>query len=430
MDISDFLVFATRPITGASHIKTGKPCQDFSVAWQSEDKQNLAIIVCDGHGSDTYVRSDAGAKFAAKAALSAIQELIAKNPDWVLSKKGEVTAREADERLRYDISKPENLASLPEAEQQRYTQRCMFVRQVKDIAEQDAVFEKLFRTIYEKWTDAIEKDAADRPFTDAEKAALGNRRIVKAYGSTLMAYAQTPLYWFAFHIGDGRILACNRRIEWKQLVPWDTVCFLNFTTSLCNTNPVPSFRYAFDATGNFPSAVFCCSDGIEDTWGDYEVAPERLHNYYSNLIRVFYDEGKDSTLQKLEDFLPILSEKGSKDDMSLAGYINLKAIANGIKIIDLKHSQASLEEEKSKRSLALERMKKDIVEKEAEILKLKSEFTNAETANAQADKAGDELRDSLGKGIDRLYEEIKVEKESDKAQWKTRIESYGTKENN
>lgn len=63
-----------------------------------------------------------------------------------------------------------------------------------------------------------------------------------------------------------------------------------------------------------------------------------------NLIRVFYDEGKDSTIQKLEAFLPILSEKGSKDDMSPAGCINPKAIANGIKIIDLKHSQASLEE--------------------------------------------------------------------------------------
>lgn len=330
-------------VKGADHVETGKPCQDFSVAWQSGDNQNLAIIVCDGHGSDPYVRSDAGARLAAEAALDAIKEFISQDSAWILGKKGEVTAREADESLRYDISQPENPADLTEIEQQRYTQRCMFVRQVKDIAEQDAVFEKLFQAIYEKWTESIEKDAADRPFTDVEKAALGNRRTVKAYGSTLMAYVQTPLYWFAFHIGDGRILACNRKIEWKQLVPWDTACFLNYTTSLCNTNPVPSFRYAFDATGNFPSAVFCCSDGIEDSWGDYEVAPERLHNYYSNLIRVFYDEGKDNTIQKLEAFLPILSEKGSKDDMSLAGCINPKAIANGIKIIDLEHNQASLE---------------------------------------------------------------------------------------
>lgn len=422
MDISDFLVFATRPITGASHKKTGKPCQDFSVAWQSEDKQNLAIIVCDGHGSDTYVRSDAGAKFAAKAALSAIQELIAKNPDWVLGKKGEVTAREADERLRYDISKPENLASLPEAEQQRYTQRCMFVRQVKDIAEQDAVFEKLFRTIYEKWTEAIEKDAADRPFTDVEKAALGNRRIVKAYGSTLMAYVQTSLYWFAFHIGDGRILACNRRIEWKQLVPWDTACFLNFTTSLCNTNPVPSFRYAFDATGNFPSSVFCCSDGIEDSWGDYEVAPERLHNYYSNLIRVFYDEGKDSTIQKLEDFLPILSEKGSKDDMSLAGYINLKAIANGVKIGHLKDKIELIEEEKQKRDNDLEKLQKDIEVKEVELKSLKDSLIEMKGNNTQADNRTREDIELLNDYINKLSDKIIQEKNADTVQWAERVQ--------
>lgn len=35
---------------------------------------------------------------------------------------------------------------------------------------------------------------------------------------------------------------------------------------------------------------------------------------------------------------------GGQDDMSLAGCINPKAIANGIKIIDLEHNQASLEE--------------------------------------------------------------------------------------
>ena len=82
------------------------------------------------------------------------------------------------------------------------------------------------------------------------------------------------------------------------------------------------FRYAFDGTGTFPAAVYCCSDGIEDSWGDYEVAPEQLHSYFTGLTRVFLSEGKDATLQRLEDFLPKLSAAASKDDMSIAGYIN------------------------------------------------------------------------------------------------------------
>ena len=429
MNTSDFLIFNTRPITGASHAKTGKPCQDFSISWQSEDTQNFALIVCDGHGSDTYVRSDVGARLAAETALSAIKELVTQAPDWILGKRGEVTARESNEQLRYNISRPDDLTELTEIEQQRYAQRCQFVRQVKDIAEQDAVFERLFQTIYENWLDAIKNDAESHPFSDAEKTALGNHRIVKAYGSTLMAYVQTPLYWFAFHIGDGRILACNRKIDWKQLVPWDFACFQNFTTSLCNTNPVPLFRYAFDATGNFPSAVFCCSDGIEDSWGDYEVAPERLHDYYSNILRVFVEEGKEDTVKRLENFFPVLSEKGSKDDISLAGYINLQAVANGVKINNLKYSQASLAEEKDKRQDTIEQLKQDIADKEAGIQNLKETLSDTEVANTQADKEADEQIESMNTEIASLYEEIKQEKDIDKAEWEKRLTVFLNREN-
>ena len=40
-------------ILGASHVKDNKPCQDYSVAWQSEEDGAVVLIVCDGHGSDT-----------------------------------------------------------------------------------------------------------------------------------------------------------------------------------------------------------------------------------------------------------------------------------------------------------------------------------------------------------------------------------------
>jgi hypothetical protein len=137
-----------------------------------------------------------------------------------------------------------------------------------------------------------------------------------------MSYVQTPDYWFAFQIGDGWMLAADENLQWRQLVPWDEVCFLNQTTSLCNTNPLPMFRYAFDGTGTFPAAVFCCSDGVEDSWGDYDVAPHRLHEYFTGLAKVFIRDGRNATLDRLTDFLPKLSAAASKDDMSIAGYIN------------------------------------------------------------------------------------------------------------
>ena len=36
------------------------------------------------------------------------------------------------------------------------------------------------------------------------------------------------------------------------------------------------------------------------------------------------------TLKNIENFLPVLSEKGSRDDMSLAGIVNLDALQNGL----------------------------------------------------------------------------------------------------
>ena len=57
-------------------MKSGKPCQDHSLSWESDDKTVQVAIVCDGHGGDTYVRSDVGSKLAAEIALRNIRSFI------------------------------------------------------------------------------------------------------------------------------------------------------------------------------------------------------------------------------------------------------------------------------------------------------------------------------------------------------------------
>ena len=321
------LVFSTS-ILGASHIRNKKPCQDYSIVWLSDDSDTAVLIVCDGHGSDTYVRSDVGARLAGEITLDCVRRFllpfngIKPDSEWIIGTKGAVTSREEDVKMRYSKLKPKDEKDMTETDWMRYRQRLEFREQIKDKYEQDAIFQALFGSVYEKWLDAIQLDSLKNPFTDEEKELIGKHELKKAYGTTLMTYVQTPEYWFAFQIGDGRMLACDEKSQWRQIVPWDIACFQNQTTSLCSSSPIPKFRYAFDGTGYFPRAVFCCSDGIEDSYGDYDVAPENLHNYFTGLLKVFTEEGKESTMSKLEEFLPKLSAAGSKDDMSIAGIIN------------------------------------------------------------------------------------------------------------
>ena len=138
----------------------------------------------------------------------------------------------------------------------------------------------MFSEICMEWKNRVEQDADVHPFTKAEKEKIGSKRIEKAYGTTLMAAVRTPDYWFAFHIGDGKLYACDDLMQWTEPVPWDCNCFMNTTTSLCGHFPANDFRYAFDGTGNFPIAFALGSDGIDDAF---------LHSdLYINFIVKFF----------------------------------------------------------------------------------------------------------------------------------------------
>lgn len=328
MENNKEIVFAISKV-GASHFPKRVPCQDYSLKWEDEDVQ--LIIVCDGHGSKTYVRSDVGSRLAAEITKESLIDFVSNTPHVLFkNRKGAVTSRPEWDDSMWGSAPEKPIEEMTEEEYMNYEQNQAFFYQVKDIRDMDSVFKILFEEIYAKWVEAIRKDSEDHPFTDEEKEALGNHRLEKAYGSTLMAFVKTPFYWFAFHIGDGRLITVDRHLDMIQPVPWDCNCFQNFTTSLCNTNPVRLFRYAFDGTGCFPAAIFCCSDGIEDSYGDYELNPKSLHGFYQGLLDQFVKVGEETTLKKLENFLPVLSEKGSRDDMSLAGIINLDALQDGL----------------------------------------------------------------------------------------------------
>ena len=279
---------------GESHIITNKVCQDKSYSAIS-DSMSIAIV-CDGHGGSRYFRSDVGAQFAVEATINCVEAFV----------------KEVDESLFKDKPLIQKLTISSEAQGNLLS---------KD-TDTDKALRQLFSSIIFLWKQKVEEHAKDTPLLDSVIANIDakyaedfkrNLNIEKTYGCTLMCYVQTKNYWFAFHIGDGKCIAFDTAGNWSEPVLWDEKCFLNKTTSLCDSSALEEFRYSYQGDGMFPLAVFLGSDGIDDSFGDVE----NQVNFYIQILKLL-SNNQDDAITNIKETLPQLSKIGSKDDMSIA----------------------------------------------------------------------------------------------------------------
>lgn len=281
---------------GESHISTEKVCQDYSYSKIYEDGLAIAVV-CDGHGGKRYFRSDVGAKIAA-----------------------EVTVRKI--RTFVDEGAPLLLKGLPFGQIEAISTQI----EKNDFAKQSEIeraFRRLVGSIIFEWDSDVKAHAANTPLKEEEKTDLEDRwinefntgrNLEKVYGCTLIACVCTPKFWFAFQIGDGKCFAVDSFGEWSEPIPWDDRCFLNKTTSICDSDAVNEFRFCYDGTGSFPVSLILGSDGIDDSFG----IPENQANFYVQILKSLATIGLDATISEIEYTLPQLSKIGSQDDMSLA----------------------------------------------------------------------------------------------------------------
>lgn len=286
-------------IQGASHIKKNKECQDASLSYF--DKNMAVAIVCDGHGGDDYMRSATGSTLAAAVA-----------------KKNIVSFLNA-------ITKEQFLAN-PE----------------KNIKNLEA-------SIINGWNEAIYMHFNQNPFTEIElsgvsekarKKYIQKRRIESAYGTTLIALAMTSEFWFGIHIGDGKCVAVNPEGKFVQPIPWDPKCFLNVTTSMCDSDALDRFRHFYSE--KLPAAVFVGSDGIDDCFKNNK----QLHNLYKTILYSFGTTNFEKAQEDLKDYLPRLSAKGSGDDVSIAAMLDFDVFPelDIVKEFDREKEKARIEE--------------------------------------------------------------------------------------
>lgn len=281
---------------GESHKATDKVCQDYS--YSHIDENGLAIaVVCDGHGGKHYFRSDVGARFATEIIANNVREFV----------------NNIDETLLVGQPFTQQAAIQTEIDRQDF-------RKERPV---DNAFRQLFASIIGQWQQRIEQHAAENPLTEKEnsqveeqyrKEFLSRYKLEKIYGCTLMAYVNTSKYWFAFHLGDGKMISFDQDAQWKEPVLWDDRCFLNKTTSICDSDALNEFRYTYQGDGGFPIAVFLGSDGIDDSFGE----ENNLVNFYVKVAKSLVTDGFEVTFSDVKDTLPVLSKRGSQDDMSIA----------------------------------------------------------------------------------------------------------------
>lgn len=268
---------------GASHKKQKKVCQDAAFACYKNKGAYAMAIVSDGHGSNDYFRSDKGAKQAVIATKKSISRFMS-------------------------MMKSVDFHSL----------------------NPDGYMRQLEMNIVYNWRQAILKDYQKHPFTEKEKALMsekGRKRyesnpdsyFVKAYGTTLIAVVVYPEhFWFGLHIGDGKCVAQYSDGHFDQPIAWDERCFLNVTTSLCDERPLENFRHCFHID-NFPTALFVGSDGVDDCFAN----DEDLYGFYHEVIQTFQEKSFQDAYKEVDSFLPVMSENGSGDDISVSGIIML-----------------------------------------------------------------------------------------------------------
>ena len=364
--------FFHKTVQGASHKKKNKICQDASTCGEVEieGKKAYFSVVCDGHGGNDYMRSNIGSELGVKVASEYIVKFIQKATKNMLNND-----QHYGRQLRY-----------------------------------------LSEMILKNWREAVKNHLDENPFTEeeflniSEKAKkrytmLEQERFYSAYGTTMIAVGYTEDYAFALHLGDGKCISVDKEGNFEQLVPWDENCFLNATTSMCDSDAINEFRCHYFKEP--PAVIFIASDGVDDCFANNE----KMYHFYKTLLFSISKDGFDDSVKELEEYLPRMSAKGSGDDISIGAIIDMDIVEglDSIKNFDpsAKKAPEKKEEKNSEPAVAEEKTEPETADK-AEVAEVKLEETNPEPQKEEAVEAPVEGRKVPTKGLEEDFQPIKM----------------------
>ena len=311
-------------VRGAGHTKKDIPCEDAYQTLQS--RYGEVFAVSDGHGDMNCPRSSQGSQIACRIACDMLLDF-SKTHVSVVS------------------CKPEEIKSL-------------------------------IKRILLCWKYEVHEDLRINPLTQDEEDGCRQylplyqegKFLEHIYGATLIAGVRNKKYLLLIQQGDGRCSVYDEKGSVSQPIPWDSRCFANVTTSLCDEDAEEGFRWILiSREEKEPTAVILSSDGLEDSFGYLE----EMHSWERSLLVYAAESDREDLEKKLREILPGLSEKGSRDDITVCGYFDPLRIA-GLK------KQLEAENEKQKTELKLELLKERLVSMEGKMTYLENHMEQAQ----------------------------------------------------
>ena len=284
-------------VQGYGHKIKGICCQDSSLKYNADDY--ILISVCDGHGGESYFRSQIGSKIGVETFKDCVQELMKTDCIHDFLNSSSDTDPELSNKFKRDFN---------------------------------ASFIHLVKNFILNWRNKVYEHYNNNPFKETEMSRiadnnvkqryLSGKNIYSAYGTTFLGVCYSKKLCFGFQIGDGDLVAQNKNGIFFNLVEDDPKCVGNMTTSLCADDAFDNVRrfVLVKDDDDYPVAIFASSDGVINSFD----SRKNFEKFYSQIIA---ESTKDHNLeQELNDVLDDLSKNGSRDDVSLAGIINHNSI--------------------------------------------------------------------------------------------------------
>ena len=254
-------------VIGASHERSGLPCQDSS--WSYTGEAYTIIAVADGHGDPSHDLSETGSKLAVQSATNILKELadnVANQTDVLLS------------------------------------------RMVRD---------DFPRLVVRRWREAVKDDFRNRTVSPKDEDILEEEIIAYSrYGTTLIAAIVTETQAIYAQIGDGDIVLLREDASYELFSPIDQNLVGGTTFSLSGNEATRHFLCGNSSVAGM-RGLFLSTDGLRNCYED-DSAFIRLLSAIADMAE---KEGVELSTSIISEQFVQFSKNGSGDDITLAAVI-------------------------------------------------------------------------------------------------------------